>query len=317
MKQDNTDDKENDQTATYAKDIPIIPDHPQRNQGQPVRDPTSKDQKEDDEHIRWAEKWMVRLTAALVVASLASLGTAILQWRSSENQGVDAHKLAVAATNQSDAATAMATAAGDQVDAGNNFADSAEEINRGVAGAVDQLQAAAKNTRTTIRNAQTAFRDEQRAWVGVLGINDIKGLTETEPWTITVVFFNSGRTPARNVQSSGMFITSPIPIAGPPPEKIKQLIFRPTQSVAPQGTYREVMGKEVAAETLTVSEKQGFQTLLSQYQDIKKGALHLYYYGILKYDDIFGNHRETQFCILLADPSTKEAGFCDAFNDLN
>jgi len=49
---------------------------------------------------------------------------------------------------------------------------------------------------------------------------------------------------------------------------------------------------------------------------IKNKSLFLYYFGILKYDDIFGGHWETQYCVYLADPDTKELGFCDAFNDL-
>jgi len=43
----------------------------------------------------------------------------------------------------------------------------------------------------------------------------------------------------------------------------------------------------------------------------------LYYYGILKYDDNSGKARETQYCIFLAVPDTREAAMCDAFNDLN
>lgn len=58
------------------------------------------------------------------------------------------------------------------------------------------------------------------------------------------------------------------------------------------------------------------QALISLYQPIKNMTILLYYFGVLKYDDIFGNPWETQFCIMLANPDTREVGFCDGFNDL-
>lgn len=42
----------------------------------------------------------------------------------------------------------------------------------------------------------------------------------------------------------------------------------------------------------------------------------MYCFGVLKYDDVFGNHRETEYCIYLANPDTKEVGVCDTFNDV-
>jgi hypothetical protein len=165
-------------------------------------------------------------------------------------------------------------------------------------------------------NQLSEARDEQRAWVGVQE-SVSKDFSETVPWTVTVVFFNSGRTPARNVQSSGMYKTSRVPLSGPPDEDIRRLQFRPAQSIAPEGRYLQVMGGGPAAEPTTSFQQQGVQELISEYPYIKNKTLHLYYFGVLKYDDVLGNHRETKFCILLANPDTKESGFCDEFNDLN
>jgi hypothetical protein len=61
----------------------------------------------------------------------------------------------------------------------------------------------------------------------------------------------------------------------------------------------------------------GNTALAAKFQDIKARKTFVYYFGILKYDDIFGKHRTTQYCIFLANPDTKETGFCDAFNDLD
>ena len=62
---------------------------------------------------------------------------------------------------------------------------------------------------------------------------------------------------------------------------------------------------------------EGSSKLRQQLPDIQKGNLILYYYGIVKYDDIFNIGHETQFCIYLADPKRNSVGVCDAFNDLN
>ena len=59
------------------------------------------------------------------------------------------------------------------------------------------------------------------------------------------------------------------------------------------------------------------QVLTSQFKQIKDKKLFMYYYGILRYEDIFGRAHETQYCVLLADPDTREAGICDTFNDLD
>ena|SRR5271165_3116845 len=112
--------------------------------------------------------------------------------------GVDTHASAKAAGDQAQAALDMATAAGDQVDAGNNFSDSAEEINRGVTGAVGQLKAAANNTRAGIDATKESLQLDQRAWVGV---DDVSGVPKLDEFVIDVAIKNTGRTPAREVES--------------------------------------------------------------------------------------------------------------------
>lgn len=230
------------------------------------------------------------------------------------NSSQDTQKIITAAQTQATAAKEISGAA-------NDFTDSAywmEEHMDDVATAMqDSVDTADRNTRTTIRNAEQSFRAEQRAWVGVLTTTESEGFTEKEAWRVKVVFFNSGRTPARNVQTSAMYVTSPVPLSEPAHENIKQLMFRPAQSIAPQGSYREAIGTDYPAEVNTPLQRLGQQVLISQYPLIKNKQLFLYYFGILKYDDGFGKQRETQYCISLANPDTKEAGFCDGFNDLN
>jgi hypothetical protein len=241
--------------------------------------------------------------------------------KSAKGAGEQTGHLIDAANIQSCAATKIAAASGEFTtsakgieahlgDAVTDFRDAAKESARAA-------QVAAKNAETNIKSSQDSFRSEQRAWVGFQGTGQITGFTETEPMKIPITFFNSGRTPARNVQISAKFITSPVAITGPTEEFIGQLVFTPAQSIAPQGNYRPILGAEYLAETSTQEQRHGQEVLVSQYKAIKEKRVFLYLYGILKYDDIFGNHRQTQWCIFLANPDTKEIGVCDAFNDLN
>jgi gas vesicle protein len=245
----------------------------------------------------------------MAVFTIVIAGAAILQWREMVGGGTQTDKLV-------DYAKVQANAASDIGDAAQQFSDTADDTNNSISDAVDQLKAAAENTRTTIRNAQSAFRDEQRAWVGVSEAGTVD-FSEPNPWTVAVIFFNSGRTPARNVQASVRYKLSSVPLSGPPPEEIPRLTFHPVQSIAPQGKFNFVVGFSTSAQVHAPEEMVGNQDVISNFKAIKAKTVFIYYFGILKYDDVFGHPRQTQFCIFLANPDTKQAGFCDTFNDLN
>jgi hypothetical protein len=269
--------------------------------------------------------WIMSIATIVIAAGTIVSAVAIcLQWREMVSGGADT--------------TAIKNAAQKQADAAQKFADTAVLINGNMNGAVGKLDAQAvstgkvadqaivqananrqlaQNAVDTLANTKQSFKDEQRAWVAFQGTGDNKGFTDTQPWQIQIVFFNSGRTPARNVKTSGMYTTSPIPIAGPSPQQIAMLQFQPVQSIAPQGYYRENMGHAVGPQVINADQSAGQQILISQYAQIKSKQLFLYYYGLLKYDDNSGRHHETQFCVYLADPDTKEVGICDSFNDLD
>jgi len=176
----------------------------------------------------------------------------------------------------------------------------------------------AEDNKKLIEAAQTqaeAAKNEPRAWVGVLGIDKVSFDVQTG-LTVEVVFFNSGRTPARNVETSLDYVAIDHAIAGPNPDQIKELQFRPAQSIAPQGRYN-LYAANLTGENTTPRQISGFQKLLPLLPSIRDKKIILYYYGILKYDDNLGNHRETQYCLYLVDPKTKQTGMCDGFNDLN
>jgi hypothetical protein len=251
--------------------------------------------------IRWAR-------AAVLVSALA-VGFVCLQWLVMREGGADTHDLAVAAANQAAATKDLADRMKDQAGSTKTIADQAIIQAR----ANEKL---AQNAADTLANDRQAFRDEQRAWIGVRETVG-KPFTETSPWNVQVTFFNSGRTPARHVQIAALFTTSNVPLSGPSADQIRLLTFHRAQSIAPQGQYHANFGTSVPAEALSIVQMQGQKQLADQYSLIKNGHLLLYYFGVVRYDDGFGNQKWTRFCIMLANPQTGEAGYCDRFNDLD
>ena len=169
-----------------------------------------------------------------------------------------------------------------------------------------------------IAAAQTQAKvasEEPRAWVGVLNIDNVSFSDQTG-LAATIVFFNSGKTPAWNARSSLGFIASATPQSGPTPDEIQQLQFRAAQSIPPQGRYNLYVGL-VGGEKSTPQQILGLQKLLPYLPSIREKKMFLYYYGILKYDDNLGNHRDTQYCAFLVDATARQTAMCDAFNDLD
>ena len=264
--------------------------------------------------------WMAIFTFILATTSGFTIWILKNQLREMREGGVDTRALADAAKVQAQAAKDMSDAAADQVDAANNFSDSAEEINHGVAGAVDQLKASADNTKTAIRNAQTAFRYEQRAWVG-MSSEEVTSFEQSTPIGIKIVFFNSGRTPARNVKLCLLAVLSPTLILQPSADQIKMLQsgpFRQRASIAPQGTSTVYAGNPGAVGGFVSPEEHSFlQAVTGDYARIKSKDVIFYLFGELHYEDVSGQPHTTQFCVYLSDPDTKQMGVCYGFNELD
>lgn len=235
---------------------------------------------------------------------LCSVVVAVLQWRSSENQGIDAHKLAVAASNQSDAASDMATAAGDQVDAGNNFAESAEEINRGVAGAVDQLQEAAKNAKASIRATQDAMRLDQRAW---LGAGDYTySITESGPIQSSASIGNTGKTPALNILCKTTGTTN---VKGDI-LRDSDIVYPPELPILKQGTLfpNQRFPLNVGGTPMDPGKQKIW------FDNVQRGDWIQYFYGEVRYKDAFEREHWTHFCTQFV-PSTKSGTPCPVYNE--
>ncbi len=89
---------EQQRPAVSGGNSPAAPNNPLGTAAQSATDNGGKTEIQQlEDRMRRAEKWMIWLTAAIAFFGLCSVVVAFLQWRSSENQGVDTHNLAVAA----------------------------------------------------------------------------------------------------------------------------------------------------------------------------------------------------------------------------
>ena len=179
------------------------------------------------------------------------------------------------------------------------------------------LDASQSQSKHALDATVTHFRLDQRAWLGTREFRTLE-FSKDKGLLVDIIFSNSGKTPAKNVEQAVNAITSPVPIAGPTPAQDSALVFFPGQAIPPQGTF--VMrvgyfgpGKPTALPTQLTS----MQDIISKFELIDDQKMFLYYFGRLRYKDMFGNVRNTQFCILLVNPKTKDLGYCDAFNDLD
>jgi hypothetical protein len=250
------------------------------------------------------------------VMALATAAIAVFTYLTYEvvnSSSQDTQRLIAAAETQARSAHEISSAA-------NDFTDSARWMEEHMKDAADAMQdsadTASNNTETIIKNTQETFRNEQRAWVGVIDATTVD-FSEKEPWNLKLTFFNSGKSPAKKVQFSVAYEFSDVPLSGPSPQAIQILSYRPGHSIAPQGHFTEAIGHPTLGQPPQGGEALGFQTLISKFQDIKAKKITLYYFGKVKYEDISGHPRETQYCLFLADPDTKQPAFCDGFNDLN
>jgi hypothetical protein len=284
---------------------------------------TNKQESHDKQLSRTQRIWLwmkVKAEKAGLHDWLMVLFTAVLAFFA-------ASQFAVSCSSSKQTADLIA-AANTQATAARGFAGSADKINTGIGNAVGKLDAQATATENARKSSVDAsdkalqgtidnFHQDERAWMGVSEVI-VADPSAEKGFPITVVFTNTGKTPARNVKISSGYNLSFMPITGPSSDEIGRLTFTVAQSVAPQAKLNDILGyRTVTGGMFSQSALAGVQDIRSKFQNILDGTLTLYYYGTVKYDDVFGNHRSTNFCIYLADAKIKMGAFCRDFNDLN
>lgn len=202
----------------------------------------------------------------------------------------------------------------------NALGTNMSQFDRTMSQTIAQTSAQLKSAKAAI-DAVNASRDQmrldQRAWIGTSDINPGE-FSEKTGFPVAVSFLNSGKTPATHIHVSVKYLISPTPLRGPSADLIKSLSYFSSSDIAPQGKLVQGFGWVFAAgKTYAPEEISGNQGIEAHYKQISDGSVSLYYFGTIRYDDIFGRHWNTNYCIFLADPQKKMFAYCDEFNDIH
>lgn len=190
-----------------------------------------------------------------------------------------------------------------QAESSDNFTDSAywmEQHMDDAANAIqDSVDTADRNTKLTLRDSQTFFREEQRAWVG-LGQYQIQAFDDKNPFKLLLPWTNSGKTPAIKTESAVSYALSPTPLDGPPPGY--KYSFESASAIAPQGSYG------LAVTNMLVPKR---------FDVINDGKVFLYFFGQFRYRDVYTpTVHTTSFCIFYS-KLEKQMSFCKNGNEMD
>lgn len=206
-------------------------------------------------------------------------------------------KIAETAAN---AARDAANTAHDALTASNkSVADTLTEMQKQRKAMQDSVDTADRNTKTTIHNAQTAFRDEQRAWVGI-GQYRIDHFDNKDAFKLVIPWVNSGKTPAVDTETGVAYTFQPSPMTGPTPGH--KYVFEKASALAPQGIY---------VTNITNLDAPG------RFDAITNGTLWMYFFGQFRYRDVHSRKIHTTTFCLRYDRIDKQMVFCESGNDMD
>jgi hypothetical protein len=164
-----------------------------------------------------------------------------------------------------------------------------------------QLDIAQQQVNATMQNAQAIREQErldQRAWAYLTGLT-LHPLMADQPIWITANTLNNGRTVAlRAERTNAIILATEEPTFFPKLNKWKNLGL-----LVPNLPY---VDNFKGSEGLTQPEIDA----------IKSGALLVIMYGALKYDDVFGTSRVTDYCVVYT-PNTSGFSNCSKHNRAN
>jgi len=162
----------------------------------------------------------------------------------------------------------------------------------------------ADSSQTTLNEATKNFIVDERAWVGVELKMDNFGPLAPSYFTYTFKFKNYGRSPALNIWTIDNAWAYGLKFPASPYYVKKMPTPFEVHSTSPlfPGEEHAMPG------TSHISQPQ--------IDEIGKGHLWWYSYGIITYDDIFGQHHTTHFCYRHGvNPPDNKPILCDTYND--
>jgi hypothetical protein len=223
---------------------------------------------------------------AIVILTGGIMFFALMQWLEMRGAGHQTDQLVDYAKTQAKASRDIAAAAG-------TFSATAEKsVNEFKKAALESnniAHEAVENTRTTIRNAQSAFRDDQRAWVAA-GNVVLSGVQADAIPEIKIDWANPGKTFAKQVIPTIHFRLS-----GTLMSTERELLEAAKFGVTPQ---KDIFGIGAIGPQNRSSSSVAYDHKLSapEISDIERS--YTYFWGELTYYDVFQRQHRTMFCFL-------------------
>jgi hypothetical protein len=247
------------------------------------------------------ESSSIRLAQVAIAASILAAIFVCAQWYEMHTGGTDTHELAVQAKAQADKMKDMSDAAEKIRQAAENLVIQDQRI---ADKAKESLEAAnAQNKRflnVTIENSHL----DQRPWVGAT--NYAYEITGSSPLAAVVQVINMGKSPALGIlcrvygatKTRGDIL------------KISDIEYPANVPIVKQGTILPT--QHFLLNSVAVSLKPGQQKDLVT--NIQSGDWVQYFYGEVRYRDIFGRSHWMHFCSQYL-PATKSGTPCAIYND--
>lgn len=166
-----------------------------------------------------------------------------------------------------------------------------------------------------LQTMRQALAVDQRAWVGAKSFVILNPpLEANKPIQIGLDYWNFGKTPALNVSGyvQPNFVTSETKLDfskwGEPVEAQRSVMF-PGSSNHLLRTLPQYLPAYPS-----VSNSQGIPAPV--FSELANGKSFIYIYGNLGYEDVFGFHHWTHFCLRYSFPSNGFV-YCDTFNSVD
>jgi len=191
-------------------------------------------------------------------------------------------------------------------------------------GAAQQAIVEARRNRLQAEKSLSAtieqFRLEQRAWVGMSAY----AISQFNPAGIvsTITFTNNGKTPAHNVKAHARIEVTNKVLTGPSKQQIEILNGPPWEQkpdIAPTVGIVLSVGKTPSGQRITDENRKIVESLNANFQAVKDQTLHVYYFGIISYEDINQRPHTTNFCVFIGDTTSSPPGLniCPEFNKMD
>lgn len=146
------------------------------------------------------------------------------------------------------------------------------------------------------------FRKDQRAWMVVSDVKTI--FVVGKPVELTISFKNTGKTAAK---TDAIVIVSEILQGETYPNYTKESSKLTELTDQSKGIIPSLHG---VSSTINATGEPLSETL---YKDVITDKIRIYIHGIFKYDDIFGKHHWTTFCLFIS----KDGNSCSIYKEHN